>query len=77
MNAIKINEKDYNLEDLSDTAKQQLANIQAVDAELARLNSKAAIYQTARNAYVNALATEVEATPSTKPVAKKTAAKSK
>jgi BMFP domain-containing protein YqiC len=73
METITINNKAYNLVDLSDTAKQQLTNIQVVDAELAKLQQQAAIYQTARHAYLQALVNEVEA----KPAPKKRAVKAK
>ena len=52
---IKIDGKDYNLEDLSEEAQSQLASLQFVDSELQRLNSQAAILQTARIAYSKAL----------------------
>lgn len=52
---IKIDGKDYNFEDLSDEAKAQLASLQFVDSELQRLNSQAAVLQTARIAYSKAL----------------------
>lgn len=67
MTTITINNKDYNLADLSPAAQQQLANIKVVDAELQKLQQQTAIYQTARQTYVQALVNEVEA----KPVAKK------
>lgn len=56
---VKIDDKDYPLSTLSDNAKAQLNNLQIVDAELARLQQSAAIAQTARNAYVNALKAEL------------------
>jgi hypothetical protein len=52
---ITINNKQYELGSLSDEAKSQLASIQFVDSELARLQAKAAALQTARIAYSNAL----------------------
>jgi iron-sulfur cluster repair protein YtfE (RIC family) len=52
---ITINGTSYASQNLNDAAKQQAINIQAVDAELARLQQQAAIAQTARNAYVSAL----------------------
>lgn len=55
MSLIKINEKEYELEQLSEEAKNQLASLQFVDAELQRLNAQIAVYQTARMAYANAL----------------------
>ena len=42
MPTIKIDDKDYDLDQLSTEAKQQLASIQFVDAELARLQAQAA-----------------------------------
>ena len=55
MTIIKIDDKDYELETLSDEAKNQLVSLQFVDAELQRLNAQAAVLQTARLAYANAL----------------------
>jgi hypothetical protein len=40
---------------LSDKARAQLTNLQFVDAEIARLQARLAVYQTARIAYNNAL----------------------
>jgi hypothetical protein len=56
---VKIDDKEYALSSLSENAKAQLNNLQIVDAELARLQQRAAIAQTARNAYVNALKAEL------------------
>lgn len=53
---ITIDNTEYPLADLSDEAKQQLANLKATDAEIENLNSRLAIAQTARNAYAQALA---------------------
>lgn len=55
MTIITIDNKQYELESLSDDAKSQLASIQFVDSELARLQTKAAALQTARMAYSKAL----------------------
>jgi hypothetical protein len=55
MTTITIDNKQYELESFSDEAKSQLASIQFVDSELARLQAKAAALQTARIAYANAL----------------------
>ncbi len=54
-----INDKEYDMDDLSDTAKSQIVNIQVVDGEIARLNQQLAIMQTARNAYGKALDGEI------------------
>jgi hypothetical protein len=55
MTTITIDNKQYELESLSDEVKSQLASIQFVDSELARLQAKAAAMQTARLAYSKAL----------------------
>ena len=55
MPTINIDNIEYDLDTLSDEAKAQLASIQFVDAELARLQAQAAALQTARIAYSNAL----------------------
>ena len=55
MPTIKIDNKDYDLDTLSDEAKNNLASLQFVDAELQRLNAQAAVLQTARMAYSKAL----------------------
>ena len=55
MPTIKIDDKEYAVDTLSDEAKNQLASIQFVDSELARLQAKAAALQTARMAYSKAL----------------------
>lgn len=55
MPTIKIDNQDYDLDTLSIEAKAQLPSLQFVDAEMQRLNAQAAILQTARIAYSNAL----------------------
>lgn len=55
MPTIKIDDKEYDVDTLSDEVKNQLASIQFVDSELARLQAKAAALQTARIAYSKAL----------------------
>lgn len=55
MPILKIDEKEYELDQLSDTAKAHLGSIQFVDAELQRLSSQTAVLQTARVAYAKAL----------------------
>ena len=52
---VTIDGKEYDFDSLSDQVKQQLLNLQFVDAELQRLNSQAAVFQTARTVYSNAL----------------------
>jgi len=55
MAKIKVNDKEYDSETLSDEAKLQLQGIQFIDQELQRLQAQAAVMQTARIAYSNAL----------------------
>ena len=45
----------YNAADLSENARDQVANRRATDQEIARLRQQLAIYQTARTAYAQAL----------------------
>jgi hypothetical protein len=59
-NTIKIDGKDFEVDALSDSAKQQLANVRAADREIARLQTQLALAQTARNAYANAAKSELE-----------------
>ena len=48
---IKIDNKEYYLSELSDECKAQLESLQFCEQEIARLNNKLAVAQTARNAY--------------------------
>jgi len=55
MATIKIDDKDYDVDDLSEEQKAQVGSLNFADAELTRLGFKVAAMQTARNAYANAL----------------------
>ena len=55
MPTIRIDNKEYDLDTLSDECKAQLASLQFVEQELARLQAQAAVLQTARTAYAKAL----------------------
>ena len=55
MTKITIDEKDYDVDDLSDEAKAQVVSLNFVDAELNQLQLKVAAMQTARNTYATAL----------------------
>jgi hypothetical protein len=59
MTTITIDGKEYEYEALSDKAKAQLTSLQFVDTELARLQAKASILQTARVAYSKELNAEL------------------
>jgi Family of unknown function (DUF6447) len=52
---ITVNNRDYDLDSLSDEAKAQISSLQFVESELARLAAQTAVLQTARIAYGNAL----------------------
>ena len=55
MAIIKIDDKEYDTDALSDEAKAQLISLQFCDTELQRLQAEAAAVQTARMAYARAL----------------------
>jgi len=55
MPIIKIDNKDYDTDALSESAKAQLQSLQFVDQELQRIQAQAAVLQTARIAYSKAL----------------------
>lgn len=59
---IIIDDVEYNMEDVSDAAKVQLANIQFVDLQIQQLNNEWAVADTARIGYSNALKAELEKT---------------
>ena len=58
-NKIKIDDIEYKLDDLSDDAKAQVANIRFVDAQIQQLNNEWAVADTARIGYTNALKAEL------------------
>lgn len=69
MATITVDGKAYDLGTVSDAAKAELGSVTAVDQKLASLQSDLAIFQTARNAYLQALAValpEKEAHPNKK-----------
>ena len=63
MPTITIDNTPYELDSLSNEAKAQLASLQFVDAELARLQAQAAALRTARMAYAKALQAALPALP--------------
>jgi len=56
---VSIDGIEYNLDELNDKAKSNLANLHVTDREIARLRQLLAIAQTARNAYAKALTDEL------------------
>ena len=63
MPTIKIDNKDYDLDSLSDDAKGNLTSLRFIDTELRRLQAQAAVLQTARIAYVKALQASLPVLP--------------
>lgn len=51
---------DYNTEDLTENGKAQLASLQFLEAQMNKLRSEVAVYQTARNSYVAVLKEELK-----------------
>ena len=60
MPSITIDDKEYDVDALSDESKAQLVSLRDVDSELARLQAQAAALQTARIAYGRALKQTLE-----------------
>lgn len=56
---ITIGDTEYDASNLSDEAKQQIQNLQFVDAQIQQLKSEWAIADTARIGYTRALNTEL------------------
>ena len=58
---ITVDGKEYDLDDLSENSKMQLANLQFVQGEIKRLEANLAVYKTAASTYSTALKNELEA----------------
>ncbi len=57
---ITIDGKAYELDQLSEIARKQLTNIRVADQELARLQARQALAQTARATYAGVLKAELD-----------------
>jgi hypothetical protein len=60
MPKITVDGMEYNTEDLSDNAKAQIASLQFLEAQMAKIKSEIAVYETAKSAYIQALKAELE-----------------
>ena len=60
MASITIDGKDYDLDEISDEAKQQLASLQFTQNEIKRISALIAVYKTAAATYSSALKNELE-----------------
>jgi hypothetical protein len=57
---IKIDDKDYDLDQLPEAARAQIFHLRAIEAEMNRMNTLLAVMGTARSAYLRALKAELE-----------------
>ena len=60
MPLIKINDKEYDSDSLSENAKQQLSSVVFVQNEIKKLNAEIAVYKTAEISYSLALNKAIE-----------------
>ena len=60
MPKIKIDDVEYNSEDLSEAGIAQLRSLQFLETQLKQLRNEIAVYQTAHAAYVSGLKAEIE-----------------
>jgi len=60
METITIDGKDYDIESMSEDAKNELLSIQMCDQKVNDLQAELAIVQTARNAYILSLKSMLE-----------------
>ena len=59
MPKIKVDDIEYNTEDLSENGKAQLASLQFLEVQMKKIEAEIAVYQTARNTYIAALKSEL------------------
>ncbi len=60
MATINIDGKEYDLDQLNENSKQQLASLQFVQTEIRKLESQLAVYKTAGVSYTTALKQSIE-----------------
>ena len=60
MPKIKIDDLEYNTEDLSENGLAQLKSLQYLETQLQKLRNDIAVYQTAQRTYVAALQEEIK-----------------
>lgn len=60
MPKITVDGIEYNSEDLTDNGKAQLASLQFLEAQMKKIRAEIAVYETAKNAYIAALKSELE-----------------
>lgn len=57
---IKIDDVDYDTDNMSDEAKAQIGSLQFTDGHIIRLKNEIALAETAKAAYIKALKVELE-----------------
>lgn len=62
MPKIKLDDAEYNTEDLSERGHATLKSLQFLEIQLNKLKNEVAIYQTAQRAYVDTLKGEIKKT---------------
>lgn len=60
MPKVTVDGIEYNSEDLSDNGKAQLASLQFLEQQMAKLKNEIAVYETARKSYAKALRAAIE-----------------
>ena len=60
MATIKIDNQEYDTEELSTEAKNQVASLNFVRSELVKLSAQVAVYKTAEAGYAKALKNELD-----------------
>lgn len=60
MPKITVDGVEYNTEDLSDNGKAQLASLQFLEVQMAKLKNEIAVYETAKRGYIVVLKAELE-----------------
>ena len=59
MEKFTLDGTEYDVDTLSDNGKAQLASLQFLEVQMNKLNNEIAVFQTAKNAYINALKEEM------------------
>ena len=60
MPKIKLDDIEYNSEDLTEKGKANLASLQFLEGQMNKMRNEMAVYQTAQRTYVAALKAEIE-----------------
>jgi len=60
MPKIKIDDLDYNTEDLSEKGLEQLRSLQFLETQMLHLQKEITVYQVAQSAYLSKLKAEIE-----------------